>query len=96
MDKLPIAGSPEANAIAEKKALDVAENGPRLMYGQGIWLAAKCPTGKHELHGGLGAMGVGQMWCPANPAHRGTPEWDALPVERCCNFGIRDACKETD
>jgi len=31
------------------------------------------------LKGGLGAMGVGRMWCHANEWEKASPEWDELP-----------------
>ena len=50
-----------------KESLDnnlklVMENGPGLYVWLRTHFIAKCPTGKHVLKGGLGCMGVGQMW----------------------------------
>lgn len=93
MNPLPLADDPELAEAAAAKFADVMERGPHLTKHATIYLVAKCPTGKHELHGGLGGMGVGQMWGPARPEHRDDPAiWDKLPVQVCSNFGIDDAC----
>lgn len=93
MTRLPLADDPDLASELDAKGRHVMEHGPRLTYHRTIHLVAKCPTGKHELHGGLGGMGVGEMWSHAQPEHRDDPAiWDALPVQDCSNFGIDDAC----
>jgi hypothetical protein len=77
------ADSLEASSIRVAKALDVEVNGPRIFYGQGHFVHAKCKTGKHILRGGLGALGVGQMWFETTDDDRNAPEFGPLPVTPC-------------
>lgn len=83
MSDVITADSVEAVSIRVAKALDVAVNGPRIFYGQGCFVVAKCKTGKHILRGGLGALGVGQMWFETTDDDRNAPEFDHLPVTLC-------------
>jgi hypothetical protein len=84
-------GSSEEDAMSKAdEALrhnwkDVLENGPGLRYGRKTAMAAKCPTGKHVLETGLGAMGLGSMWREASSEDRSDPEWDALATRSCSN-----------
>lgn len=76
------------------------EHGPGLRKTTQTFFLAKCITGRHALMGGLGGMGVGQMWTWAREHGKSDGEmraelvelWDQLPIESCCNFGINDAC----
>lgn len=92
MKKLAQRGDPGLESELERKAQHVLENGPRLTYHSTIHLVAKCQTGRHELHGGLGAMGVGEMWSLADPKNKEDAEaWAALPVQYCSGYGV-DTC----
>jgi hypothetical protein len=88
-----------------KESLDnniklVMENGPGLYYGLRSHYVAKCHTGKHVLQGGLGCMGVGQMWGWSREYGKEDGKmredladvWDELPVQPCGDFGIDDVC----
>lgn len=90
----------QIRASLENNAKLVADHGPGLYKDLRSHIVAKCPTGKHLLIGGLGGMGIGQMWSwsrdngkPEGKLRTGAAEiWDQLPTMQCCDFGISDAC----
>lgn len=88
----------DADGAVRENLADVLENGPAIRFGRRIAVAAKCPTGKHSLHTGLGAMGVGSMWGNATDEERESLEWEALPVKQCTSFGISpgEVCRENE
>ena len=53
---------------------------------------AKCPTGKHVLRGGMGALGVGQMWFAAEQTDQDSPEFSELPIRACIALGVTASC----
>lgn len=55
-------------------------------------MLAKCPAGKHVLLGGLGVLGVGEMWQPASDARQQSPQWVHLPIRPCRDFQLRTLC----
>lgn len=56
------------------------ENYPRLSYRHQIFLVARDRAKKKVLLGGLGAMGVGQMWVDENPdKYPAFENWDTAP-----------------
>ena len=81
-----------ADALAHNFG-ELLERGPGLRFSTRAVTAAKCPTGKHRLRTGLGAMGVGSMWGDANDDDRADPLWDELPVEQCSSSLGMDPCK---
>lgn len=86
-----------AAKIIEANVRHVLKHGPGLSYKIKSCMLAKCPTGKHVLLGGLGGMGVGQMWTCAEERHRSDDLWTDLPVEPCVGgFGIREACENVE
>lgn len=56
-------------AQAENVA-DFIENGPGLRYGRNTWIVARDPKRGVILIGGLGGMGIGEMWFAENESHR--------------------------
>lgn len=62
---------------------EVMRDGPRLTYTKQVENGARCPSGKHVLRCGLGAMGVGQMWGSSVEQAVKDPLWKELPVEPC-------------
>jgi len=54
--------SEEAREVMRDNVADAIENGPRLSYGRGICVLARNSLRQTVLLGGLGGMGVGQMW----------------------------------
>ena len=56
------------------------EGGPRLSYGYGIYVVAKDLKAGRVLHGGLGAMGLGEMWFDLDLSHDSQlPGWEEAP-----------------
>ena len=45
-------------------------NGPKLRYDYNIWVVAKDTKRKKVLLGGLGGMGIGQMWLEMEDRHK--------------------------
>ena len=74
----------EAEVIAHNLALP----GQGLRFGLQSTCVARCASGIHVLRGGLGAMGVGQMWGWASEVEQRDDEFAALPVQSCHSFGI--------
>ncbi len=79
---------------------DVMKNGPRLALGRSTWIVARCPNGPHVLKGGLGGMGVGQMWVtehndgwenPEKYADNLDPTYAEAPMRDGC-----EVCQPTD
>ena len=79
----------EINQRAEHNMLDVLEHGPRLAYGRSTWIVAKDTARDLVLVGGLGGMGVGQMWFTASDDHKADPTYaDAPQAESGYRFGV--------
>ncbi len=74
----------EAEVIAHNLALP----GEGLRFGLQSTCIARCAAGTHVLRGGLGAMGVGQMWGFASEAEQRDPDFAGLPVQSCHGFGL--------
>jgi len=55
------------------------EQGPRLSYGYKTWIIAKDTKHGRVLIGGLGGMGVGQMWFKVGQENLDDPEYLAAP-----------------
>jgi hypothetical protein len=94
----------KAEEAQRKNIEEFMEHGPGLRKSTRIFYVARCPSGRHVLKGGLGGMGVGQMWSWTREYGRSdgamSPDlaeaWDELPISRCCNFGINDACTDEE
>lgn len=52
----------EIGARQNSNVAEALEHGPGLRFSTRIWVVAKDPEHEAVLLGGLGAMGVGQMW----------------------------------
>ena len=61
--------SNEARAVLNENLADVLQNGPGLRY-RSICILAKDTAHGAVLVGGLGGMGVGQMWFPETEYHK--------------------------
>lgn len=61
---------------------DFFENGPRLSYKRNTWILAKSHDGRFVYNGGLGGLGIGEMWCVADETDRDDPEWAIAPTHR--------------
>ena len=71
-----------AKTPAQKQAenfADVFKNGPGLRSNRSTWIVAKNTSKDMVLKGGLGAMGVGQMWLAATPSDRDSLEYATAP-----------------
>ena len=74
--------SPDAKTPAQKQAenfADFIEHGPGLRGNQHTWIVAKNTPRGMVLKGGLGVMGVGQMWMVATPSDRDNLEYATAP-----------------
>lgn len=76
----------DTRPAAEKAAQNMAEfmeHGPGLRITTSTWTVARDRTQKKVLRGGLGAMGVGQMWFDETDAEKwqwtDEPEWETAP-----------------
>lgn len=76
-----------ARDVARKNAQNFLEYGPGLRYSTGTFVVARDRKCKRVLTGGLGGMGVGQMWgsqCSTDrekPGYRHAPE---MECDECC------------
>lgn len=70
----------EIERRAGVNAHDLEQNGPRNWYGRQTWIAGKSADGDRVLLGGLGAMGVGQMWFDATPLRRQDATYEQAPI----------------
>ena len=73
----------ELNLLAEQNVLKVLRDGPRLRSDYNTWIVARRQG--RVLVGGLGSLGVGQMWLDEGPQHKGEirNELRKLNVKRC-------------
>ena len=55
------------------------EHGPGLRYSYHTWIVAKDTVRKRVLLGGLGGLGVGEMWREEQPEHRKYPSYAEAP-----------------
>ena len=58
-------------------------NDIRLHYGLKSFIIAKDSARGYHLKGGLGALGVGQMWFKTEDKDREDPEYQNAPEESC-------------
>lgn len=58
---------------------NVLEEGPGLRYSMGIFIIAKDTKNRQVLLGGLGGMGVGQMWFGLGEMHKEYPGFEKAP-----------------
>ena len=59
------------------------EHGPGLSYAYGTFVVARDKERGKVLIGGLGGMGVGQMWVDETPAHKDYPGYEDAEEFRC-------------
>lgn len=64
----------------EHNLQDVIENGPRLSYSRKTAIVAYDPVKRRVLLGGLGALGVGEMWFDLREGHMKEIESEQVPV----------------
>ena len=67
---------------AENMAV-MLRDGPRISTLYNVWVEAKDLKNKMVLLGGLGCMGVGQMWSPLEKRHRQYPGFKEAVKEVC-------------
>lgn len=67
----------EQNALREHA---VRSGGDRLTSRLRSFVAGRSPDGSRVLLGGLGALGVGEMWFDWEPKYADYPGWDTAPV----------------
>jgi hypothetical protein len=66
----------------KKNNLDVfMERGPRLSYRYKVWIEARDRKDGWVLLGGLGGMGVGQMWTKETEDHKKYPGYEDAPEQ---------------
>lgn len=71
--------------------------GPGLRASYSTWVVARDRTRGRVMLGGLGGMGVGQMWSVASDRHESLPGWDDAPDrDSWMEFGTPEACEQLD
>lgn len=68
-----------ADALEAANLKDVFYNGPGLRWSRNTWIIAKDTNAGMVQVGGLGAMGVGQMWMVTRDYHRDDPTFAGAP-----------------
>lgn len=69
-------------AVEELQAENIGnfiENGPRLSLSYNTWIVARDRDRGYVLVGGLGCMGVGQMWFKETERDKNRPGYDEAP-----------------
>ena len=51
-------------------------NGPRVSSSYNVWIEKRCPNRGKVLLGGLGVLGVGQMWVKEESSHKDYPNYE--------------------
>jgi hypothetical protein len=69
-----------AEQQAAENAKTFAEIGPRLSYRYGSYVIARDPERGRILIGGLGSMGMGEMWMTESDGDKSRPGYDEAPV----------------
>lgn len=67
---------------------DVLENGPRLSYNRKTAIVAYDPVKKRVLKGGLGAIGVGEMWMDMKDEDMAEIEAESVPQKNAPDSGM--------
>jgi len=65
---------------SSQNTTNLITNGRRLSRNRKTWVVAKDPERGYVLIGGLGAMGVGEMWFPTAPRDEEDPTYADAPV----------------
>jgi hypothetical protein len=69
--------------VAQAEANNMAvflKHGPSLRKDYSTFVVARCPNDGRILIGGLGCMGVGQMWRPERPEDKDRPGYDDAEI----------------
>jgi hypothetical protein len=71
-----------AEQVQQENNAHFMERGPGLSYGYGIYVVAKDTPNNKVLLGGLGGMGVGQMWSTMDLERDSQrPGWEEAPEQ---------------
>lgn len=77
----------DRDEIIEERAThnldEFVEKGPGLRRTTRHWIVARDDAEGYVLLGGLGGLGVGQMWAPAMDYHRDDPTYAEAPQQSC-------------
>ena len=65
----------------EENVDNFLENGPGLRYSYNTWIIAKDPELGKVLVGGLGALGVGEMWLD-DKEYKEHPDYADAPIKK--------------
>jgi hypothetical protein len=68
----------DKNLLMEQNIRSVLRDGPRMTMAYNTWIEARDPRGL-VLIGGLGCMGVGQMWFVEDERHKDYPGYEEAP-----------------
>ena len=71
--------SENVNALREQNVLKVLRDGPRLRTDYNTWIVARDPDAGLIKLGGLGGMGVGEMWFTETEDHKLRAGYDDAP-----------------
>lgn len=72
--------SKSVEQVQRENAAHFMERGPALSRGYQAYVIARRPQDAHVLLGGLGSMGVGQMWVPETEEHQGYPGYEDAAI----------------
>ncbi len=64
------------------------KHGPGLRKDYNVWVVARDPEAKRVLLGGLGGMGVGQMWFGEDDRHKEYPGYAEARIEHAPADGV--------
>ena len=65
--------------LEEENAKVLVNGGPRLSWRYQVWIIARDRMNKRVLIGGLGSMGIGEMWFNEESRHRAYIGYDEAP-----------------
>jgi hypothetical protein len=68
-----------------------------IRYGQPTWIVARDPERGYVLRGGMGALGVGEMWFKEIPEHKELPGYADADIRSSeGGFGTESMMEELD
>lgn len=69
----------EMQALQEQNVLKAIQDGPRARTDYNVFVVARDRTARRVLIGGLGSLGVGQMWFPEQEQYVSYPGFENAP-----------------
>ncbi len=80
------------NMLAEENVMKAIQDGPRIRFDYNRWIVARDRARGWSLHGGLGCLGVGQMWIEDSDRTASLPGYEDAPDrDSAGQFGTPEA-----